>query len=718
MKQRKLLLLLLALLPFAPRLHADEGMWMLPLLKQQNYQRMVQMGLKLTPEQIYNPQGNSLMEAVVQFGNGCTGEIVSDQGLIFTNHHCGYGEIQAHSSLEHNLLRDGFFAPTLRDELPNPGLTVTITREIVELTSYVQAYLRQHNNNNPMDYLSRKYLDRIAQQWYKEQRGDLTDGVTLDLAPFYEGNKFILFIRDQYSDVRLVAAPPSCIGKYGADTDNWVWPRHSGDFSVFRVYTAPNGKPAPYSPNNIPLRPKVHLQVSTKGVQPNDFVMIMGYPGTTNHFYTPAEVEERQNIDNHERIAMREVRQQVLWQEMLANEKVNIQYAAKYASSTNAYKNAIGTNWAIDKSGFVAQKKKDTDALLAYAQKHNKPAYAKAVNDIQSFVTKRANLRQQLWRLNEGPIRALEIAQIPLSLNKLNQKAKQPQEYANYISEAFTPLNKDYNQEVDRKVAQAMLEAYLKATPATQRPSVLKEVPETMQGVAAYLDKLYGNTIFADSAMCAQKLPSLTPEAYAQDPAVQLAKSLQEKRKELTQLLANEDRGFAQARHTYLQGLLEMRGEENLWPDANFTLRYTFGRVQGYSPRDQVYYGPQTTHIGVLEKEDPTNPEFVLLPKVKQILDAPHKSPYALPNGLLPVNFCATTHTTGGNSGSPVMNANGELVGLNFDRNWEGVGGDISYLPNYQRSIIVDVRYVLFVLDQYLGAQRLLQEMHLTPNKQ
>lgn len=710
MKIKRILLSIVVLFSLSPLAHADEGMWMLPLIAQQNYKKMVSMGLKLTPKQIYNPQGPSLMDAVVQFGRGCTGEVVSDQGLVFTNHHCGYGEIQAHSSLSKNLLRDGFFAPTLSDELPNPGLTVTFTEEIVEVTDYVRAYLRKHNNDNPMDYLSRKYLDRIAKEWFADNHREWKAGTVLDLAPFYEGNRFILFVRKQYSDVRLVAAPPSCVGKYGADTDNWVWPRHSGDFSVFRIYTAPDGSPAEYSPDNIPLKPRTHLRVSTKGVSEDQFVMIMGFPGTTNHFYTEAEVGERRDIDNRIRIDMRKVRQDVLWQEMLADEAVNIQYAAKYASSTNAYKNAIGTNWAINKLDFGSIKQADCDRLSAYAKKVGKPEYVKAIETIRKTVAQRASLRKQLWRINEGLVRSLEIAQIPLTLPALQKEVTSPSFAENEVTK-LTPFSKDYNRRIDRKVTTAVLLAYLSETPAEDRPRALAGVPASEEGVRQYVSKLYDTSMMGDPLRLKRFLSNPDASSYEKDMAVALARDIKAKAEDLSSRLAEYDRGFAQARHVYLKGLLEMDGDSRLWPDANFTLRYTFGRVKGYSPRDNVYYGCQTTTEGVLEKEDPTNPEYILLPSVKKLLESHSFGVYGMKNGKMPVNFCATTHTTGGNSGSPVIDAEGHLVGLNFDRNWEGVGGDICYLPDYQRSIIVDVRYVLFVLDRYLGADRLIREM-------
>nr|WP_211833732.1 S46 family peptidase [Porphyromonas levii] len=703
-----------AVLFVAPIAKADEGMWMVQFLKQQNLAKMQAMGMQMSAEDIYNPGKGSLVDAVVQFGGGCTGEIISSQGLVITNHHCGFGEIQNHSSVDHNYLRDGFYAPTLQSELPNPGLTVTIVEEIVDATDYLNSYIKAKGITDPLQYMRRAFLRKVAEQWYKENRGELTNGVNLDMAPFYEGNRYYLFVKKIYSDIRLVAAPPSCIGKFGADTDNWAWPRHSGDFSVFRIYTAPDGSPAEYAAENIPLNPKYYLKINSSGVQEDDFVMMMGFPGTTNHFYTPSEVVERRDIDNQIRIDLRKVRQETMWEEMMKDEAVNIQYAAKYQGSTNAYKNAIGTNWATNKMDFEGNKRAMVDKLRAYAKKVGKPEYSQAIDKIESMVAERAKLRALSKIYDEGLNRAVETMRAPL----LTEKEFANTEPDKFMKQLDNYFNKDYNIAVDKKVTKAMLTAvldYIQKVQGTETLPVELAAPAIAKALLerGELDKVFDNSLYQNREKLQQILKGKTYNDYASDPLVALAMATHNDIATISKALAEYDRDFAFARKTMLQGMLEMEGEMNLWPDANLTLRYTFGRVKGYSPRDNVYYGHQTTMEGIMEKWDDNSPEFYLLPKVVEIYKAKDFGKLALANGKMPVDFISTTHSTGGNSGSPLVNGRGELVGINFDRNWEGVGGDIQYLPDYQRSIIVDARYLLLVLDKYLGAQRLLDEIDI-----
>lgn len=720
MMMRRISIALVAMALLLPGLRADEGMWMLPFLKQQNLAKMQAMGMQMSAEDIYNPGEGSLIDAVVHFGGGCTGEIVSSSGLVLTNHHCGYGQIQNHSTVEDNYLRDGFYAPTLEDELPNPGLTVTLIEEIIDATSFVEDYLVRHNITDPLQYLRRGFLREIAEHWYQEERGALPSGTELDLAPFYEGNRYYLFIKKVYSDVRLVAAPPSCIGKFGADTDNWAWPRHSGDFSVFRVYTAPDGSPAKYSAENIPLRPKHYLKINGSGVQENDFVMMVGFPGTTNHFYTPAEVEERRDIDNQIRIDMREVRQNALWEEMMKDEAINIQYANKYQGSTNAYKNAIGTNWAINKLDFASEKALLTEKLRDYAIKNNKPEYIEAIENITRIVEERSTLRTQSKILDEGVWRAIEIAKAPLLSPVQYAKAQaEPEELEKWLDTHYERyFNKDYNVEVDKKVTKAMLH---QVTDALSHTAMLEDCDDPavrfiglFDAIDPYVDHLFATTAYRSRETLAELIQSKSYDEYLLDPVVRLGTEVRNDRVCTSQRLAAFDRDFALARQTYLKGILEMEGELNIWPDANSTIRYTYGKVKGYAPRDAVYYTHQTTMEGIMEKQDDESPEFYLLPEVVDMYQRQNFGNLALPDGRMPVNFIATTHTTGGNSGSPLVNAKGELVGINFDRNWEGVGGDIMYLPDYQRSIIVDVRYVLLILQDYLRADRLMDELEIT----
>lgn len=701
------LCLLLGSWTISPSLHADEGMWLLPLVKQQNYAKMKAMGLKLSPEQLYNTNGDPmLMDAVVLFDGGCTGEVVSPQGLVLTNHHCGYDRIQAHSSVDHNYLRDGFYAPTLSDELPNPGMNVIFTEEIIDLTDYVRAYAAKDGEEDLMVILSQAYLQKVADRWYREQRGEPTKGLRLDLKPFFEGNKYYLYLRREYRDIRLVAAPPSSIGKFGADTDNWTWPRHTGDFSVFRIYTAPDGSPAEYAPENVPLKPKNYLRVDLRGVKPDDFVMIMGHPGTTNHFYTAPEVGLFHDVDNAVRIEMRGIRQQAMLEEMLRDEDINIRYAAKYANSTNGHKRAIGSNWAIDKLDFVGRKAAQMEQLRTWAAENNHPEYIEAMAKIDDAISRMRPYRYTYKLLNEGLIQGSELVRLPLIDPEEFERLKADEQLLDdwIAKEYIGHFNGDYSAEVDKKVTKAVLKVFQEKDKTTGIFSLLEDTDR-------YLDGVYATTIYRDPQQLKAAIRSYTYDQYLQDPAVMLAAYVRQASSNAVEGMTSLQRELTAARHLYVQGIMQMSGEESLWPDANLTLRYTFGKVKGYSPRDEVFYGPMTTTEGVLEKVVPGDYEFDLQPEIVALYRSGEFGRFARPDGKMPVNFCATTHTTGGNSGSPVINGEGYLVGLNFDRNWEGVGGDIIYLPDYQRSIICDIRYVVFVLDRVLGADRLTSEL-------
>ena len=702
-------------------MRADEGMWLLPLLGQQKLGEMKALGLELDANDLYNPENASLKDAVVIFGGGCTGEVVSPDGLVFTNHHCGYDAIQTHSSVEHDYLTDGFWATTREQELPNEGLTVTFIEKIEDVTDLVKEALKEDNDPNSMNYLSPKFLNALAKEKVGEKFLQDNPGTEVEIQPFFGGNQYFMFTKKIYSDIRLVGAPPSSIGKFGADTDNWMWPRHTGDFSIFRIYADANGNPAEYSPDNVPLRPKRWLKLSIQGFDENDFAMIMGFPGRTNHFYTSWEVAERRDIDNAVRIHIRDLRQQVMLEEMLKDDKVRIQYASKYAGSQNGYKNAIGSNWAINKRDFETVKRNQQEALLAWGRKQCQPQYEEALLTLEQIVSDRKDLRHRKWMLDETLTRGIEFTNVPLNTGALSTALEKQDKAA--IQEEITKLrksfhqffNKDYAPAVDKKIAKVLLKEYRKLVPAISQPVYLLTIDQTFGGdVDAFVDHLFAKSIYGSVKNFEQFATKPTRKALEEDPMIAFARSVKEEREHLNDALKSFDDGYNLAHRTYVEGLLRMHeGGQPQWPDANFTLRLTYGQIKGYSPRDCDYYGYQTTLEGVMEKEDSTNWEFVVPAKLKELYKHRDFGPYATKQGTMPVALCATTHTTGGNSGSPVLNARGELIGLNFDRNWEGVGGDIEYLPDYQRSIIVDIRYVLFLIDKYAGADYLLDELEI-----
>ena len=698
---------------------ADEGMWVLPLLQQQNLPEMRALGLKLQDYEIYSPENASLKDAVVIFGGGCTGEVVSPDGLVLTNHHCGYGAIQSHSTLEHDYLTEGFWATSRSEELPNPGLSVTFIDRIEDVTDYVKEALKKDNDPEGMNYLSPKYLNGLAKARVGEKFLADNPGTEVEIKPFYGGNQYYMFTKKIYRDVRLVGAPPSSIGKFGSDTDNWMWPRHTGDFSVFRVYADANGNPAEYSERNVPLRPKRWFKISVRGVNEGNYAMMMGFPGRTNHYYTSWEVAERRDIDNTVRINIRELRQKVMLEEMLKDPQVRIQYASKYAGSENAYKNAIGSNWAINKRAFEQVKRAEQEALLAWADEQGKSEYREALNQIRDIVADRHDLRFRQWMLNEALRIGIEFVSVPTEINPLVEalkgKTADRQKELDQMTAAFRRFfDKDYVPEVDKKIAKVMLTEYRRLIPHTSQPAYFAIIDKKYKGdIERFLDDIFAKSIFASRENYNKFLKRPTAKVLLNDPMVLFAQSVENERENLSNSLKSYDAAYNRAHRTYVKGLLEMEKDKKHWPDANFTLRLTYGQVKGYHPRDCVYYTHQTTLDGVMEKEDSTNWEFVVPQKLKDLYRAKDFGRYATKDGRMPVAFCATTHTTGGNSGSPVMNANGELIGINFDRNWEGVGGDIEYLPDYQRSIIVDIRYVLFLIEKYGGAEGLLQEMEI-----
>lgn len=719
MRMKRLFLLVATVLLTLP-LKADEGMWILPLLKEQKFDEMKSLGLKLQDYDIYSPDKASLKDAVVIFGGGCTGEIVSPDGLLLTNHHCGYGAIQSHSTVDHDYLTDGFWATTRDQELPNPGLTVTFIDKIDDVTDYVKAELAKDKDPNSMNYLSPSFLNKLAEKKVGKKFLQNNPGTEVEIKPFFGGNQYYMFKKKIYSDVRLVGTPPSSIGKFGADTDNWMWPRHTGDFSVFRVYADKNGNPAPYSEHNAPLHPKRWMKISIKGFQENDFAMIMGFPGRTNKYYTSWEVAERRDIDNTVRINIRELRQKAMLEEMLKDPKVRIQYASKYASSENAYKNSIGSNWAISKRNFEQVKREEQEALLAWGKKECQPQYEEALLSLEQIVYDRKDLRFRKWMLDEAILRGIEFTSVPTDVDTLVAVlAKDDKDgikkHLFLFSNAFRRFfDKDYAPDVDRKIAKVMLKEYRRLVPTKVEPAYFANIDKKYKGdVDKFVDELFEKSIFGSQDNFNRFIAHPTAKDLEQDPMIQFALPVKAEQKELNNALKQFDDGYNLAHRTYVEGLLRMNKGEAQWPDANFTLRLTYGQVKGYSPRDCDYYGCQTTLDGVMEKEDSTNWEFVVPQRLKDLYAQKDFGPYATANGKMPVALCATTHTTGGNSGSPVMNAQGELIGINFDRNWEGVGGDIEYLPDYQRSIIVDIRYVLFLIDKYAGADYLLKEMEI-----
>lgn len=697
---------------------ADEGMWLLQLMQQQHsIDMMKKQGLKLEAQDLYNPHGVSLKDAVGIFGGGCTGEIISPEGLILTNHHCGYASIQQHSSVEHDYLTDGFWATSREMELPTPGLKFTFIERIEDITDIVNAKIAAKEITETESF-SGAFLQKLAEELYA--KSDLKDkkGIVPQALPFYAGNKFYMFYKKVYPDVRMVAAPPSSIGKFGGETDNWMWPRHTGDFSMFRIYADANGEPAEYSTSNTPLKTKKHLPISIKGLKEGDYAMIMGFPGSTSRYLTVSEVKERMESENEPRIRIRGARLAVLKEVMNASDKIRIQYANKYAGSSNYWKNSIGMNKAIIDNKVLETKAEQEAKFAAFAKAKGNTDYEKVVSEIDAAIEKSNPILYNYTCFREVFQGGIEFGTPYLILDKLKDAIKNKDKEAinkniETLKKVYADIhNKDYDHEVDRKVAKALLPLYAEMVPADALPAFYTTIQKDFKGnYDAYVDHCYDNSIFSNEANFNKFIKKPTVKAIEKDPMTAYVRAKYDLMDKLGNELAESMKGMDLLHKTYVRGLCEMYSPEPKAPDANFTIRLTYGNVKSYNPKDGVHYKYYTTLKGVMEKEDPTNPEFVVPAKLKELYEAKDFGRYALPNGDMPACFLTTNDITGGNSGSPVINGNGELIGAAFDGNWESLSGDINFDNNLQRCIAVDIRYVLFIIDKLGGCKHLIDEM-------
>ena len=699
--------------------YADEGMWMLTDLKKQNAAVMQDLGLDISIDKVYCPDSISLKDAVVHFGGGCTGEVISAEGLVLTNHHCGYQYIQQHSAVEHDYLTDGFWAMSREQELPCEGLTITFIDRILDVTDYVQEQLKKDEDPEGLNYLSPSYLSTVAKRFAKKENIKPDDFAVLELKPFYGANKYYLFVKTVYKDIRMVGAPPSSIGKFGADTDNWMWPRHCGDFSIFRIYASKDGKPANYAADNVPLKVKKHLAINMNGIKEGDFTFVMGFPGRNWRYMISDEVEERMQTTNFMRDTVRGVRLRVLGEEMAKDAKTRIQYAAKYASSANYWKNAIGMNEGLVSLKVLDRKKDEQKRLLAFGDETGNESYRQAYESIKQIVAKRHDAVYHQQAIYEALMLGTEFSKIP-DTDKLLEALEKNDKKG--IKAAITALqeqgrkffNKDYSTIVDRKVSKQLLALYAQLIPAGQRISIFKVIDGQFAGSTdAFVDACFDRSIFRSSKALAAFLQNPSADKLKKDLMVQYAKSVKEGYKATDEAMKAETNAYNRAHKTWVAGMLALKQKEGkaIYPDANSTLRLTYGKIGSYEPADGKEYLYYTTLKGVMEKEDPENPEFVVSPKLKELYEKKDFGPYAMADGRMPVCFVTATDNTGGNSGSPVFNSKGELIGVGFDRNYEGLTGDIAYNPQLQRAACVDIRYVLFVIDKYAGAKHLIDEL-------
>ena len=672
---------------------ADEGMWLLPYIKKMNEKDMKAHGCKLKAEDIYSAEKSSLKDAIVIFGGGCTGEIVSPEGLLFTNHHCGYDAIQKLSSVEHDYLADGFWATCNADELPAEGLSVRFVRHIFDVTPDIVG--------NIPSTAGQQEFEQIANANKQAKIAELKakyPGYDIVIPSFFGDNQYFAFAYETYTDVRLVGTPPSSIGKFGGDTDNWMWPRHTGDFSIFRVYAGQDNRPAEYSEENVPYKAEKWLDISLKGIEEGDFGMIMGFPGSTQRYMTSYEIDYMLEVDNPQRIYIRGERQAILREHMDADQAVRIKYDAKFARSANYWKNSIGMSRGIERLNVRDKKAAQEAEFQAWAEKNTLPEerYMDALSLIAESQSEAKEENATLQYLSEAFFQSVELTQT--MLGRFN-----PEQFY-----------KDYDEATDRDVAKRMFAIYRENN--KRLPSIYAKIDAEFGGDSdAYVDWLYDNSQLT-SLEKFNAIAALDAEArevaFNNDPVYELAKSIFNLYNELVPAVAVANEKFDEGHRLYIAGLMKMQPEKAWASDANFTIRLTYGNVLPYSPADGVIYDHYTTLDGVMAKEDPSNPvEFTVPSRLKELYAAKDYGRYADKNGDLPVAFLVNCDITGGNSGSPVMNDKGQLIGLAFDGNWEAMSGDVAFEPELQRTIAVDIRYVLFVIEKYAGAGWLLDEL-------
>ncbi len=697
---------------------AGEGMWIPMLLQQLNEKEMKAMGMRITAEDIYSVNKSSLKDAIVLFGRGCTAEIVSDQGLLLTNHHCGYGQIQKHSSVEHDYLTNGFWAMSQSEELPNPGLTVTMLMKMEDVSMAVLSGLTNELSESQRNAKINENIRILTEKAAKES------GFEVVIRSFFNGNQYYMLYNQVFKDIRLVGAPPSNIGKFGGDTDNWMWPRHTGDFSVFRIYVDKEGKPSEYKPDNVPFKPAYHLPISLKGVEEGDFTFVFGYPARTSQYLPSQAVKLITEVSNPHKVNLRGTRLDIFKKYANSDPKVRIQYAAKDAGVANAWKKMIGESKGIRRLDGIARKQQLEQDFQKWANADVafQKAYAPLLPAFESNYKELEKLTLANDYINECGL-GIELIRFSAMFKPLSDEASKPKTDQKKLEEMSKKLQnqvkeffQDYHQPIDIEVAEAMINAYLNNQPTDFRPDFLNDINNDFKGnVSDWVAGLFEKSIFTSQDKLLAMLEDASPRkirALQKDPALLTLKSMRDfyetrLQKPLQNLNASND----SLQRIYMRGLMEMQNNKLFYPDANFTLRVTYGKVEGYQPADAVYYNHYTTLKGIMEKEDPNVYDYVVEEKLKALYKEADYGIYADTNGEMRVAFAASNHTTGGNSGSPVLNADGQMVGINFDRCWEGTMSDLMYDPAVSRNISADIRYVLFIIDKFAGAKHLVDEM-------
>lgn len=703
----KRLFLLLAVFLTVAGIKADEGMWLLKELNRQSAARMKELGFKFPIDSIYSETNPSLKDAVVIFGGGCTGVAVSGQGLIFTNHHCGYGAIQKLSSVEHDYLKDGFVSQAFQEELPAAGLMVSFLQKTEDITDFVTSTVLPDDTEevraDKIDSLSQVYLEQ-----YKDN-----EFLRAQVVPFYTHNKYYAVIYEVFKDVRLVFTPPSSVGKFGGETDNWMWPRHTGDFSVFRVYANKDNQAANYSEDNVPYKPKYSVPVSLNGYKENDYAMTIGYPGSTERYMTSWGITQMVESEHKPRIEVRGAKQDIWSKAMNASDAIRIKYASKYAGSSNYWKNAMGMNEAIAKLGVIKEKEQLETKFAQWTS--SKPAIQTKYGDALSLLKEGytstmdvAKVQTYFFETFYNGIEVIRFANTAIFIDKMDPDKDKVQELKGRLE---TPY-KDYEPALDRKVMPALLKVYAERVPAEYLPSVYTTITDQFGGdYDKFAEWFYNNTKFTNLNDAAALIGTGNPEEINNDPAIAFAKSLEPVLNSLRAAFAPYYPQIEKGSRLFMAGLMEMEPNKTFYPDANFTQRLSYGSVGGYKPADAVTYDYYSTSQGVLNKYVANDPEFDVQQYILDDLANKDFGQYADKDGKMHVNFLSNNDITGGNSGSPVFNGNAQLIGLAFDGNWESLSGDILFEPDLQRMISVDIRYVLYIIDKVMKCPRLINEL-------
>jgi len=713
---KKVLLILLAVLLIKPLARADEGMWIPMLLKKYNIEQMQEMGFKLTAEDVYSVNQACLKDAVVIFGRGCTGELISDKGLIVTNHHCGYGQIQYHSSVENDYLTNGFWAMSPEEELVNPDLTVTFLKRMDDVTDRVLEGVNDEMKTEERNKIIGKNIKNIKDEAIK---GTHYKAV---LKPFFNGNQYFLFVNEVFKDVRLVGAPPSAIGKFGGDTDNWMWPRHTGDFSMFRIYADKDNKPAEYSKDNVPYKPAQHFPVSLKGVNEGDFTMVFGYPGSTYQYVPSYHLKMLTETVNPKLIDVRTEKLAIMNRYQEADPAVRIKYAAKNARISNSWKRWIGENRGLEILDAI-NKKQQFEADFTKWAKAQAPEYATLLNDYETIYKDYTN-----YNLTYGYYRemirsnGMEIAYMASQMSALKAmyktdefNAEAAQKVKDRLIERAELFFKDYYKPIDKELSARLLSMYAQNIDTGFQPDVYELINGKFKGdINKYVDFLFSKSIFDDKEAVMAFINNFSVKSIKKldkDPAYILNKSFTRVYdKKVYPQMKKYSVALGELNKEYMAAQMKFESDKVFYPDANFTLRVSYGQVKGYTARDAVYYKHFTTLEGIMEKDNPEIYDYRVPAKLKELYANKDYGRYEV-DGTVPVCFVATNHTTGGNSGSPVLNADGHLIGINFDRAWEGVMSDLMFNPEQCRNISLDMRYVLFIVDKMAGAGYLLDEM-------